>query len=274
VPLYDQHLHSRYSVDSEADPEQNVRRAIELGLAGVTFTEHYDTHPSEWSTCVYDYEQIARTVANLRSRYGERIFIGHGIEICHQPAQEARILDHLSAHAFDLVLLSVHWFDGRALHERDHWDGLTPTDATRRYLQAVLDAVDYVRQLKARGQQPFDVLGHLDLVKRYTQRYFGTYDIASHADLVDAILRACLEADLIPEVNLSSLFQSLPEPMPADWVVRRYAELGGRAMALGSDAHTTPRVGAGLAEAADMLKTQGIAYLAVFKERQRSYVAL
>ncbi len=274
VPLYDQHLHSHHSVDSKADPAQNVRHAIEIGLDGVTFTEHYDAHPSEWPVCIYDYDRIAQTVNALRTDYGDRIFIGHGIEICYQPAQEAQILEHLSTHAFDLVLLSVHWFDGRALHERDHWEGLTPEVATRRYLEAVLEAVGYVRQLKARGQDHFDILGHLDLVKRYTQRYFGTYDIASQADLVDAILRACLETDLIPEVNLSSLFQSLPEPMPADWVVRRYAELGGRAMTLGSDAHAPARVGHKLKEGAEMLKAQGINYLAVFKQRQRSFVPL
>ena len=52
-------------------------------------------------------------------------------------------------------------------------------------------------------------------MKRYTQRFFQAFDIQSHELLVDGILSACLAADLIPEVNLSSLRQQLPEPMPA-----------------------------------------------------------
>ncbi len=269
MDLYDQHLHSRYSTDSEADPAENVRRAIELGLAGLTFTEHFDSHPSEWPDCRYDYDQVAETLAQLRETFGDRIFIGHGIEICYQPEQMGMILPYLDEHALDVVLLSVHWFGGRALHVREHWDGLDTDTGTRAYLETVLEAVRFAGRLKAERGRVFDVLGHLDLVKRYTQRFFRRFDVRSHADLVDEILRACLEADLVPEVNLSSLRQDLPEPMPADWVVRRFAELGAEAMCLNSDAHVASHVGAGLAEGAAMLKRGGIKRLAVFKERQR-----
>ena len=274
MDLYDQHLHSRHSVDSDGDPVESVCCALDRGLAGLTFTEHFDVHSTEWPVCVYDYDQIAQTIATLRARFGDRIFVGQGIEICYQPDHLDRIFHQLDEHEFDLVLLSVHWFAGRALHERDHWDGLDADRGTRLYLETVLDAARFVLDLARRGRRPFDVLGHLDLVKRYTQRYFGTYDIRSHADLIDEILRTCLEADLIPEVNLSTLRQSLPESSPADWVVRRYAELGGHAMSLGSDAHKPEDVGAGLTEAADMLKAQGITHLAVFKGRQRHELPL
>lgn len=270
MALYDQHLHCRYSVDSEADPRENVLRAIELGLAGLTFTDHFDSHPTEWSLCRYDYDAIAQMVADLRREFGDRICIGHGIEICYQPEQmERQILPFLEKHRFDVVLYSVHWFQGRALHIREHWDGLDVSSGTRLYLETVLKAVQYAVQLKRSGLKPFDILSHLDLVKRYTQRYFKSFDIQSHEMLIDQILSACLTADLIPEVNLSSLRQQLPEPMPADWVVRRYAELGGDAMSLGSDAHVSEDIGAGTAQGADMLKRSGITRLAVFKNRKR-----
>jgi histidinol-phosphatase (PHP family) len=150
---------------------------------------------------------------------------------------------------------------------------------TRAYLEAVLEAVRFAGELTGHGESDgdhrrFDVLGHLDLVKRYTQRFFKTFDVRAQAELIDEILRACLDADLIPEVNLSSLRQDLPEPMPADWVVRRYAELGGRAMSLGSDAHVAEHVGAGVAAGAAMLLREGIAALAVFKERRRHEIDL
>lgn len=269
MKLYDQHLHTRYSWDAQADPDDHVRRAIDLGLAGLTFTDHFDSHPSEWPLCQYDYDAIAGTVAELRERYGRHVFIGHGIEVCYQPERMDMILDYLGARRFDVVLLSVHWFDGRALHVREHWDHLEPAAGTRAYLQAVLGAARLVGRQNRNGRRVFDILGHLDLVKRYTQRYFQTFDIRSHADLVDEILLACLEADLVPEVNLSTLRQSLPEPSPAQWIVQRYAELGGQAMSLGSDAHRPEDVGAGLAEWATVLGRTGIRRLAVFKDRQR-----
>ena len=261
-------------MDSEADPVENARQAVARGLVGLTFTDHFDTHPTEWAGCEYDYDAIAGIVDGLRREFGSKLFVGHGIEICYQPEQMERIFGCLDAHAFDVVILSVHWFGGLALHLREHWDGLDAHRGTEAYLKAVLDAARFVRQLKERGRKPFDVLGHLDLVKRYTQRYFETFDIRSHGDLVDEILRTCLEADLVPEVNLSTLRQELPEPSPASWVVRRYAELGGEAMSVGSDAHRPEHVGVGVAEAAAMLKREGIRRLAVFKNRERHDVSL
>jgi len=272
--LYDQHVHSWHSVDSQAAPAGNVRRAIELGLAGITFNEHYDCHPSERDLCIYDYEKIAATLDNLRAEYGSRLFIGHGIEVCYQPAIMEDALRHVQTHRFDVVMLSVHWFEGRALHERHHWDGVDAAYATRTYLNTVLEAVRFARDLNRQGQRPFDVLGHLDLVKRYTQRYFGSYDVHACRDIIEEILAACLEADLVPELNTSTLRQSLPEPMPAEWAVQRYAEMGGRCMLLGSDAHRSEDVGADLQRAADMLKRSGVACQALFQERRRQEVPL
>jgi len=274
MDLYDQHVHSWHSVDCQADPAHSVRRAIELGLAGLTFNEHYDSHPSEQDICIYDYDRIGPTLDNLRSEYGQRIAISRGIEVCYQPAMMPETLRHLCTHRFDVAMLSVHWFDGRALHERHHWDGLDVPTATRRYLETVLEAARFALALRKQGPSPFDVLGHLDLVKRYTQRYFGTYDVRSCQAIVEEILRICLEADLVPELNTSTLRQSLPEPMPAEWAVRRYAEMGGEAMLLGSDAHASEHVGAGLAEAADMLRRAGVRYQAVFENRKRRDLTL
>jgi histidinol-phosphatase (PHP family) len=274
VALYDQHLHSWFSNDSDADPAENVRQALAVGLAGLSITDHFDTHPAEWPMCRYDYDGIAAAVAALRGRFGDRIYIGHGIEVCYQPEQMGWVLPFLESHRFDVVLLSVHWFGARALHFREHWEGLDASAGTRAYLEAVLQAARFALGLKRQGSKPFDILGHLDLVKRYTHRYFGTFEVRAQAEIIDEILRTCLQADLVPEVNLSSLRQSLTEPMPAEWVVCRYAELGGEAMALGSDAHSAEHVGAGVAEGAAMLRRQGIRRLAVFNNRCRCDVDL
>jgi len=274
VALYDQHLHSWYSNDSDADPAANVRQALSLGLGGLSMTDHFDSHPVEWPTCRYDYDAIASAIAGLRSQFGKRIFIGHGIEVCYQPEQMSWVLPFVESHRFDAVLLSVHWFGGRALHFREHWDGLDAERGTRAYLESVLDAARFALELKDQGRKPFDILGHLDLVKRYTVRFFKSFEVRSQLDLIDEILKTCLAAELVPEVNLSSLRQSLPEPMPAGWVVRRYAELGGEALSLGSDAHSAEHVGANIQEGASLLRGHGIRRLAVFRDRQRCDVEL
>jgi len=63
----DLHVHSRNSGDNDADPEEIIERAIELGLDGVAFTEHYSYSASE-------------LVERLREKYGSAILLFRGVE--------------------------------------------------------------------------------------------------------------------------------------------------------------------------------------------------
>lgn len=269
MDLYDQHLHSRHSFDSQADPAANVESAIAHGLAGLTFTEHFDTHPDDWAGCVYDDAAYTATIDGLRERLGDRIFIGKGIEVCFQPDRMDFILDFLSRHEFDLVILSVHYFGDRAVYKAENWRDHGAEQGTRLYLETVLDAVRCCERLRQGGARVFDVLGHLDFVKRYTQRFFGTSDLSSSQGLLDDILSTCIAADLTPEINTSSWRQDLDEPMPGASTIARYAQLGGTAVSLGSDAHRPQDIGAGLDRGVDMLRDAGIGNVAVFKDRRK-----
>lgn len=269
MPLYDQHVHSRYSFDSGTEPAANVQHAIALGLAGLTFTEHFDTHPDDWKTCTYDYGACSASSESLRDRFGQTVFVGQGIEVCYQPDRMDFILDFLERCDFDLVILSVHYFGAEAVHVRANWAGLDAVEGTRRYLETVLDAVQFCERLHDDRGRVFDVLGHLDVVKRYSQRFLGENKVARFGDLLDEILSTCLRADVIPEVNTSTLRQDMDEPMPGADTITRYIRLGGSAVSLGSDAHLPTNVGADFDRAVAVLRSTGINHAAVFKKRER-----
>jgi len=269
VKLFDQHLHSKHSFDSGTEPEDNVRRAIEIGLSGLTFTEHYDTHPDEWKGCVYDEAAYGATIGDLRKQFGEHIFVGKGIEVDYQPGNMPAIVDFLKSNPFDAAILSIHWSAGRPIHVRDAWQGGDPSRVTRAYLEDVLHAVHFCRQLHERQGRVFDILGHLDFAKRYSHRFEGSTHIAEHMDVIDGILGACLEADLVPEINTSTLRGGLGEPMPGPATIRRYAELGGTMVSLGSDAHKAEHIGAGFDVGLVMMREAGIGHIALFQKRQR-----
>ena len=63
----DLHVHSKHSGDNDAEPEETVIRAIERGLNGIAFTEHYSYGASEHAE-------------NLKEKYGDRILIFRGVE--------------------------------------------------------------------------------------------------------------------------------------------------------------------------------------------------
>jgi len=267
--MFDQHLHSRHSFDCKTEPRANVDAAIAKSLSGLTFTEHFDTHPDDWKACVYNDADYSATIARLREEFAGAIFIGKGIEICYQPATMDFVLDFLDRHRFDLVILSVHYFGGVPVHHREHWEGVDAAEGTRRYLENVREAVRFCERLhRRRGGRVFDVLGHLDLAKRYTKRFLGSYDMSPFGALIDEILSTCVAADLTPEINTSSLRQGLDEPMPNAEAVKRYAALGGKALSLGSDAHRAEDIGAGFDRARTMLRDAGLERIAVFKKRE------
>lgn len=274
MPLYDQHLHSRHSFDSKADPRENVENALARGLAGLTFTEHFDLHPEDWKSCVYQHDDYTQTIESLRREYGSRVFIGQGIEVCYQPAQMPVILDFLARHEFDLVILSVHYFGDRPVHQHKHWEGVDTATGTRRYLETVLDATRFCETLHADGTRVFDVLGHLDLVKRYTQRFRNANDVAGCRKLIDDILRSCRRADLIPEINTSTLRQGLDETMPGADTLTRYADFGGTGVTLGSDAHVSQDIGAGFDEAVAIVRAAGMPQTVLHRQRNREMIPL
>lgn len=63
----DLHVHSKFSGDSSAEPEDIIERAIELGLDGIAFTEHYSYEASE-------------PVEGLKEKYNGHILILRGVE--------------------------------------------------------------------------------------------------------------------------------------------------------------------------------------------------
>ena len=266
--LYDQHLHSWNSFDSHTPPVENVERAIEIGLSGVTFTEHFDTHPQEWDACVYQDAKIETEIAQLRARYGQQIFIGKGIEVCYQPQRMSFILDFLGAHRFDVVILSVHWAFDKPVHARRHFAHLAPTEFIRNYLEAVRAATAHVAEMKRQGHQPFHILGHLDFAKRYLREFFNFKGTIEPPEIVDDILTNCLKAELIPEINTSTLRNNMSAPMPNPEIVQRYAALGGESVALGSDAHSAGCVGSHFDVALQIMRDAGITELAVFENRR------
>ena len=75
-------------------------------------------------------------------------------------------------------------------------------------------------RLRDRGRRYFDILSHADLVKRYSQRYCGDFDVISYRDILDEIWRTAIAADLVPEVNTSTMRNAVNEPMPADWAIQ------------------------------------------------------
>jgi histidinol-phosphatase (PHP family) len=266
---YDSHLHSDFSGDSDTPSEQMVERAIELGLSGICFTEHHDPdHPDYGIDFMLDHDAYFQKITQLRAQYEGRIQLRTGMEfgiMKHLPP----VLDGLlSRYPFDFIIASLHFVDGKDPYYPDFFEGHTEHECYEHFFRAEYET------LKCFPPDSYDTLGHLDFVVRYGPNRNLNYSYEAYADSIDPILRLLIENGKCLEVNTGGLKYGLGEPNPCSGVLRRYRELGGELITLGSDAHEPKHLAYDFDVAADLLTSLGFRYYTVFEQRKAQQIRL
>ena len=259
-PLVDCHLHSRHSCDCDTPLIALCERALPLGLSHLCPTEHVDFDPQDPCYGYFDYQAYSRDINTCQEQFAGRIILLKGIEIDYQARFDTEIRTFLARHTFDFVIGSVHYADG--LYIKDALLKAYDSDtAYRRYFKAV-------RQAANSGL--FDVIGHLDLLKRHAVPRWGAFDPRRYADEIEAILQAAIERGTGLEINTSGLRQAPAETFPGPETLRRYRELGGETISLGSDAHHEKNLAQDIRHGLALAQTAGFKAITIFKQRQPS----
>lgn len=266
--LVDCHVHSNFSDDSTMRLEEGVAAAVQLGLKGLTFTDHLDLDfPDNQYLFDFDINERSDRIGELAQRYAGTIEVLHGIELGAQPHTITETISKIKGHNFDFIICSIHAVDGFALHQPDgFYEDKTKDQAYRRYLEEVYWSVCNVAD--------FDVVGHLGYIRRY-----GPYESKSmpykHFDeYIDAILKAVIDSGRGIEINVSGYAYKLGSPIPDVDIVRRYKELGGQIVTLGSDAHSADQIGKSFKQGLALIEKVGFDYVAYFKNRKPVFVPL
>lgn len=264
----DSHVHTNYSDDSTMRLEDGIEAALALGLKGLAFTDHYDLDfPDNQFLFEFDPKKRASHIESLREHYGPDIEIVNGIELgvqSHVLDQSSHIID---SNPFDFVICSLHVVDGFALHDSDgFYKNKTKEQAYRRYLEEVYQLV--------RSFENFDVIGHLGYVRRY-----GPYEIKSmplkiYDEIIDSLLKLLIERGKGIEVNVSGYTYRLGTPLPDVDILKRYKELGGEIITLGSDAHDAAHIGKSFKQGLAALERSGFDHVNYYKNRQPIFVPL
>ena len=257
--LADYHIHSRFSPDSRAEIAQICEAAIARGLREIAVTDHVDSGPEDRPGAFPAIEYLAE-IERCRARYGDRLTIRAGLEIGEPHLFPEQTAAALAAGAFDLVLGSAHYADGMQPAWRPAYFDQPLRAAYEAYFRQVL-------RLAEGGD--WDVLGHLDLIKRDARKLGLPYDGPTpYAETIRAALAHVVERGKGIEINTSPLYRGQPEPCPALEILRWYRELGGEILTFGSDAHTPDAVAAHFDVARDMALAAGFTRRARFAGRK------
>lgn len=255
--MFDFHIHSMVSFDSTESPAQMVRAAEAAGLREICFTDHVDYDPlAQEQTMNFDTREYNLAYDELES---DRVKIRRGMEFGLERDNRAQFQKDLQRRPFDFVLGSIHFVEDVDVYFPPYWEGKTVFQAERRYFEQMLACVQV--------HEDFDVLAHLTYIAKARSNPINRpVPYEEHRELVDEILRQLARKDKGLEVNTSGMSRC-GVFLPTEQYVRRFKELGGRIVTVGSDAHTADRVGEHCDRACAMLK-EIFGYVCTFENRQ------
>ena len=87
-------------------------------------------------------------------------------------------------------------------------------------------------------------------------------------------IRYGLEAGYMKETAEETAKVIAGHVLPHPSVIRRYYELGGRIVTIGSDAHTPERVGEHVSETIDIVRECGVKEIVMFKKRKPEFIII
>jgi histidinol-phosphatase (PHP family) len=271
--IADYHVHSDFSSDSKAPMEQMVERAIQAGLKKLCFTDHmdYDYPAVSNHDFIFDPEAYIKKLDAMKKRYSKQIDILTGIELGLQPHLSDRLTELLRSYPFDFAIGSSHVVDHTDPYYPEYWEGRMIEEGIRRYFESIIE--------NCRVFQGFHVYGHIDYIIRYLPGQLQTpvktdYSYSDYADLLDEVLKTIISYGKGIEINTSGFKYGHGYAHPKPEIIKRYRELGGELITVGSDAHKPEHLCYNFALVPDLLKSLGFRYYAIFVQGKPVYEKL
>ncbi len=270
MDIYNSHTHTSASPDCTSSIEDMCRAAYEAGFKGLTITDHccgsVPTRDESFDVVDKSFADALR----MQKVYNGKMEIIAGTELDELFWHSEFTQSIIDAYPFDVVLASVHKVSGA--DDQRYFSAIDfsqySDEMIFEYAKLYFDDV-----LKTAESADFDVLSHLTVLFRYiTGKYKIKFDLSVFYPVIDKILKVIISRYKALEVNTSSF--NTVGLMPGEEILKRYRQLGGERITLGTDAHTPDSISAGIDTAVSTLKKLGFDSYYYYKNRQPIRVSL
>jgi histidinol-phosphatase (PHP family) len=235
------------------------------------FTEHNDfdyppTYGQPRMVVDLDTDAYLYDLQRYRRLYQDQIQLRFGIELGLQPQVAEAYEQLVSQYHFDYIIGSSHAFHGIDPYFPLCYEKLGEDYVYENYFKSIWENLQFFRN--------FDVYGHLDYVVRYGPNKDKFYTYERYQDIFEQILKQLVESGIGLEVNTGGIKSGLAALHPLPAILKRYRELGGEIITIGSDAHTPDRLGEHFDLAAELLTSLGYRYYTIFEQRKPQFITL
>lgn len=270
----DFHTHTMFSTDSEANPIDMIEQAITLGLTKYCITDHMDyLYPHNTiGTFTFDIKEYWNTLSELKERYAKQIDVLIGVELGlrNEPEVKEEVRGYYQKltkdYPFDFVVGSTHVLWNYDPYYKEFWDHRTKACGLMEYFRSITHNAAYYDM--------FQICGHLDYIIRYVPDEIKEYNVADYQDVIDEMLKSIITHGKGIECNASGYKYKLGVPHPKPEILKRYKELGGELITIGSDAHRPEHIAYDFSTAQALLQDLGFQYYAIYAKQKPTMIKL
>lgn len=267
--LFDNHNHSQFSFDGKKTTvEASALAAKEKGLGGICFSDHCDFYVPPMKASFedlvpehFDITQQQAEIDRVRTITGDQFQILKGIEVGMYEECRDEIRKTLADNTFDQIIASVHYIERTDPYYGGFYDGKDWKEAYGKYLETIY------REMTWLGD--FDIMGHYDYIVRYAPYPQACIRYRDFSDIFDTMFRYLIFEGKALEINTKSYIRHAGREVTLDLdVLRRYREMGGEIISLGSDSHDASRPGDHFSHFAGLLKSLGFRWTSHYRNRR------
>ena len=251
--MFDQHVHSSFSFDSNEDLENYINVS---NNSDIITTEHLDFENPiiNYKDSSIDYLKYVGQIKNLNKKYSNKFFLG--IEIGYTPNSEKRIEDFLKDKNFNLKLLSIH--------QNGNYDYMC---VNKKLISLEVLIQEYFEQMiqALESSIEFNVLAHFEYGLRMIDISVTDFDNLASVFL-NKIIELIVKKEIAFEVNTKSMYKYKKENL-YNYMIEKYIKKGGKLFTLGSDAHNIKEYAYKFDEARKFLLDRNIKEIILFKDK-------
>lgn len=246
MSLADYHIHPDFSFDAEGTIDEFCGTAIKKGLTEICFTTHYDTDPrlpEHHRKMRINGELVPVTIDNIGAyvtavaeaadKYiGHELLVQCGLEVGYFPGCEEEIRELFNKYEFHYKIGGVH-----QVGEIDICNEKSMKSAPSQYdLNQFADMV-FENLIKSAECGLFNVLGHIDMYKKYGLQVYGEKIANIHEGRLNKLFQVMSKNGSGLEINTASIRKGFAEYYPSMAIINAARSAGVRIVAVGSDAH-------------------------------------
>lgn len=227
--FFDTHVHTSFSSDSKMNLKEAINKGKSVGY-GIYSTDHLDLDYPDENKFHLD---VKSYVGEYYPKRKENFYLGLEMGLSEASYNEnTEIAENFKK--LDYIIGSIHAVNGLDIYAELFAFEKDKKKIYESYLS------DMHKNLKL--YDCIHSLGHIDYICRYAPFEDKELNYNEYGDYIDSILKTLIHKEMALEINTKRLAQ--PKAFESLGIIcKRYKDLGGKYVTVGSDAHKPEEIG-------------------------------